>query len=165
VVRIQSPQGTLSLRQKNHTDYAKGVKSLIRPSGKPGVVNVHDMATDEKYLVGTYDLEVLTLPKTYLREVAIKQSETTTLELPAPGILHIDLITQGYGSIYKVSPDGSQEWVIDLEQDKTRIMLTMQPGNYKIAFRAKDAFGSKFTEVTPFNITSGRTVNVKLFGK
>ena len=165
VVRIQSPQGTLALRQKNHTDYAKGVKALIRPRGKAGVVNVHDMGTDEKYLVGTYDLEVLTLPKTYFREVSIKQSETTTLEVPAPGILHIDLITQGYGSIYKVYPDGRQEWVIDLEQDKTRLMLALQPGDYKVAFRAKDSFGSKYTEVKPFNISSGRTVNIKLFGK
>ena len=165
VVRIQSPQGTLSLQQKNYTDYVKGVKALVRPSGRAGVVNVHDMGTDEKYLVGTYDLEVLTLPKTYFREVAVKQSQTTMLELPAPGILHLDLVAQGFGSIYKVQPDGSQEWVIDLEQDKTRLMLTMQPGNYKVAFRAKDAFGSKFTEVSSFSITSGRTANVKLFGK
>ncbi len=165
VVRIQSPQGTLSLQQKNYTDYVKGVKALIRPSSRAGVVNVHDMSTDEKYLVGTYDLEVLTLPKTYFREVGVKQSETTMVELPAPGILHLDLVAQGFGSIYKVLEDGSQEWVIDLEQDKTRLMLTMQPGSYKVAFRAKDAFGSKYTEVIPFTITSGRTANVKLFGK
>lgn len=165
VIRIQSPQGTLALRQKNHTDYTKGVKALIRPNGKAAVVNLQDMATDEKYLVGTYDLEVLTLPKTYFQDVSIKQSETTTLEVPAPGILHIDMVAQGFGSIYKIHPDGRQEWVIDLEQDKTRIMLAMQPGDYKIAFRAKDSFGSKYTEVKSFTIASGRTVNIKLFGK
>ncbi len=165
VIKIQSPQGALALRQKNHTDYAKGVKALIRPTNKDRVVNVHDMGTDEKYLVGTYDLEVLTLPKTYFHEVSVKQSETTTLEVAAPGILHLNMVTQGYGSIYQVHPDGRQRWVIDLEPDKTRQMLAMQPGDYKIAFRAKDSFGSKFTEVKPFTISSGQTANVKLFGK
>ncbi len=165
VVSIMAPQGSLLLRQKNYTDYSKGVKAIIRQNGKLPIINVQDMASIEKYLVGSYDIEILTLPKTYFHQVEVNQSETTTLEVPAPGILHVDLVTTGYGSIYQVFEDGTQNWVTDLEQGKSRIMMAIQPGNYKIAYRAKDSFGSKYTEVKKFKVTSGSTVNVKLFGK
>lgn len=165
VVNIPSPQGTLALRQKGHTEYVNGVRALIKASGQNNTLNIQEVASEEKYLVGTYDVEVLTLPKTFFKDVKIDQSNTTTLDIPGPGVLNIDLVTQGFGSIYKMHESGFQEWVADLSGGKTRMTLAIQPGSYKLVYRAKDAFGSKFTETKEFTVNTGATVNLKFFNR
>lgn len=165
VVSIQSPQGMLALRQKGHTEYEKGIRALVRRPGNSEILNIQEITAREKYLTGTYDIEVLTLPKTYFKDVNIEQSQTTTLDIPGPGVLNVNLVTQGYGSIYKLHDTGLQEWVTDLSGEKTRLTLAIQPGNYKLVFRAKNADGSKFTETKKFAMESGSTVNLKFFNK
>lgn len=165
VVNVQSPQGTLVLRQKGHTEYTNGVRALIKSNNQSETLNIQEIASEEKYLVGTYDVEVLTLPTTYFKEVKIEQGNTTTLQIPGPGLLNIDLVTQGYGSIYKMHDNGFQEWVTDLSGEKTRMTLAIQPGNYKLVFRAKDAFGSKYTETKEFKVATGSTMNMRFFSK
>lgn len=160
VVRIQSPQGTLNLQQPGYTEYDKGVKALVRKNGE--VVNVHNMAEDEKYLVGTYNLEILTLPKTYVNNVRIRQSETTNISLPGPGIVNLYLSADGIGSIYELNPDGSQTWVVDLPRNKSQHSQALQPGKYKVVFRARDAMGSKYTKIKDFTITSGKMQRVNV---
>ncbi len=165
VVKIQSPQGELLIKQKNHTEYKDGVRALIRQPGQQPILNIQQIPNAEKYLIGSYDVEVLTLPKTLFKDVLIDQSQTTTLEVPGPGLLNIDLVSQGFGSIYKLLDNGFQEWVTDLSGDKTRMTMAIQPGQYKMVYRAKDAFGSKFTETKEFTIETGSTVSIKFFGE
>lgn len=164
VLPIKSPQGTLQLSQRGHTEYAKGVNALIRQNGKQEILNVQNVATSEKYLVGTYDIEVLTLPKTYFKDVKIEYGKPTNLTIPGPGVLNANIVTKGYGSIYKVHDNGFQEWIYDLNAEETRFTMALQPGRYKMVFRAERSFGSKYTEVKEFTIESGATVSVKFFG-
>ncbi|MEM6842223.1 MAG: VWA domain-containing protein [Bacteroidota bacterium] len=160
---IQAPQGTLALKQPGHSEYANGVSVLVRQAGKASIINVQPFAQPEKYLVGTYDLEVLTLPKTYFRKVSVKQSEVTELSLPGPGLLNINFVKQGIGSLYQLNEQGRQRWIMDFNDQKTRVTTAIQPGSYKLVFRAEDAFGSKYTEAKEFQIKTGATVNIKFF--
>jgi len=41
--------------------------------------------------------------------------------------------------------------------------LPMQPGNYKLVFRSKDALGSKYTYTKNFFIKSGQATVINLF--
>ncbi|MFP4093830.1 MAG: vWA domain-containing protein [Cyclobacteriaceae bacterium] len=163
VLAIQAPQGSLVIKQPGHTEYEKGVRALVRQNGKQEIINVQEAASPEKYLVGTYDLEVLTMPKTYFKDVRVNQSQLTELNIPGPGVLNANLSTKGYGSIYLMKEDGSQEWVHDLAPEQTRFNMALQPGRYKLVFRAERSFGSKYTEVKEFAIQSGATVNLKFF--
>lgn len=163
VLSIQAPQGSLRIRQPGHTEYAGGVTALVRQRGKQAIINVQEVSETEKYLVGSYDLEVLTLPKTYFRDVRVSQSELTELSIPDPGVLNANLSTQGFGSIYKMHDNGRQEWIYDLDPKKTRFTIALQPGKYKLVFRAERSFGSKYTEVKKFDIQSGSTVNLKFY--
>lgn len=163
VISIQAPQGTLRLKQPSHSEYANGVNVLVRPAGKENLINVQPFAQTEKYLAGNYDLEVLTLPKTYFRNVAIVPGETTELSLPGPGLLNVDFVKQGIGSLYQRNDQGRQRWVMDFDTEKTRVTTAIQPGKYKLVFRAEDAFGSKYTEAKEFQITTGSTANIKFF--
>ncbi len=165
VLDIQSPQGTLALYQNGHTEYENGVRALIKRNQRNEILNIQPVATQEKYLIGTYDVEVLTLPKTIFTDVAISQRQTTRLDIPGPGILNINLVTQGFGSIYKIHDNGFQERIKDLESEKTQMTLAIQPGHYKLVFRARNAFGSKFTETKEFTIDTGTTLNLRFFNK
>ena len=163
VVSIQAPQGTLAIQQPGHSEYAQGVRALVRKAGRPEIINVHELPSPEQYLVGTYDLEVLTFPKTHFADVSVGQSATTEVTLPGPGVLNVDFVKEGIGSLYQLEESGFQRWVHDFAPDETRITRAIQPGTYKLVFRAKDAFGSKFTEVKEFTVTTGATVKLKFF--
>ncbi len=163
VISIQAPQGTLALKQPSHSEYASGVSVLVRPAGKGNLINVQPFAQTEKYLAGNYDLEVLTLPKTYFRNVTVTPGETTELSLPGPGLLNINFVKQGIGSLYQLNDQGRQRWVMDFDPKETRVTTAIQPGKYKLVFRDEDAFGSKYTEAKEFQIKTGSTANIKFF--
>ena len=163
VVSIQAPQGTLNIRQPGFSEYAKGVRALVRRAGQSDIINIHELPAPERYLVGTYDLEVLTFPKTRFDDVAINQSATTEIVVPGPGVLNVDFVKEGIGSLYQLDSTGFQRWVHDFVPGETRVTRAIQPGKYKLVFRAQDAFGSKFTEVKAFTVATGSTVKLKFF--
>lgn len=164
-IKIKSPQGSLVVTQKGHTEYKEGLKVLVRKNGTSETINIQKIPDQEKYLIGKYDLEVLTLPRTYFNDVIINNKEVINLQLPAPGILNISSGVSGIGNIYNIDKDGAQKWIYNLSENKTQETVAIQPGNYKIVFRAKNAFGSKFTEIKNFTINSGSTTSIKLFNR
>ena len=163
LLTFKTPQGSLHLNQKNYSEYGGPVQVLVRKSGKPSVVNVQRITESVKYLVGTYDLEILTLPR-LRKTVDIQQNQLTSIDIPAPGILNINTNVPGHGALFVLNSDGTQKWLVNLT-GKTRETMGIQPGNYKLVFRAENAKGSKFTEIHGFNIQSGSTKNINLFGK
>ena len=164
VLSIQAPQGTLHITQPGHSEYAQGVRALVRRAGQSAIINVHALPAPEQYLAGTYDLEVLTFPKTLLPGVRVNPRETTELTLPGPGVLNVDFVKNGIGSLYQLDSSGAQRWVHDFVPGETRVTRAIQPGTYQLVFRARDAFGSKFTEVKNFTVKTGATVKLKFSG-
>lgn len=161
VVEIKTPQGILLVRD-HHKEYTK-LPVLVREAGKPTTINVQQAGHKEKYIVGSYDVEILTIPRTCFKGVKINQSEITTLTLEPPGQLNIVENLSGYGSIYQVKPSGEHEWIYNIENESSKTFLAMQPGNYKFVFRTKKAMGSNYTDVQYFTIRSGATTQVKLY--
>jgi Ca-activated chloride channel family protein len=162
IIYIQCPQGSLQVTQKNHSDYTRAVKVLIREKNNMGILHTLDMGEVHRYLAGHYDLEITTLPGVFIKDVLIEPEKLRKIELPAPGILNITRNFAGIGSIYQILPDGSESWVCNIPVEQLVTSHAIQPGIYKIVFRINDAMGSKFTKVEPFEILSGKTVDLKL---
>jgi Ca-activated chloride channel homolog len=162
IIRIKSPQGFIRVLQKGHSEYKKGVKVLIRRPGHPEIIHVMEIQDMAKVLVGDYDIEALTLPRAIYKNISIRQSQTTSIDIPAPGLINISAGFQGIGSIYLLKSDGSQEWVCNIDPNVTRSTMTIQPGDYKIVFRSKNSLGSKFTQIRNFNVKSGVTTDIRL---
>ena len=53
-------------------------------------LNVHKMNSSKRYLVGEYDLEILTLPRIYFKNISIKQSLTTDITIPLYGSINVN---------------------------------------------------------------------------
>ncbi len=162
IVKIKAPQGYLKINQSGHSEYQDGVNILVY-KGK-NRVNIQKMNAKDRYLTGKYNLEILTLPKIKLEGIRIDQNDIKELTIPNPGIINLYTNVPGFGSLYSINKDGHQQWVKNLEEDKTRYTMAIQPGEYKLVFRAKNAFASKYTTIKHFKIKSGSTTNIKLIG-
>lgn len=159
-IGIDAPQGYLLIRSLGGKNY-NYEKILVKKSGDPKTINVQYMGTSEKYIVGKYDLEIPVFPLIYLEGIQIRQSYTTTVEIPEPGWLNVSSKKPGYGSIFKLTTEGDQEWVLNLRPGVTRYDYQLQPGSYRIVFRQADLKSTMFSQIRDFEIKSGLSVMVE----
>ncbi len=160
-VGIDAPQGYLAFKASGNSTM-KYLPCIIRQKGDMNTINVQQFDQTEKYLTGTYDAEILCLPRIMVRDIEIKQSHTTTVETPLPGIAVIQKSTNGYGSIY-LDDNGKLEWLYNLKDNQQQQeTLFLQPGSYRAVFRSKYSNKSIYTTETQFKVEPGQTVNIKL---
>lgn len=162
VIEIETPQGQLKVDLHHSQEYGKNLPLIVRKKGTSQTLNVQYVNEEEKYLVGKYDVEVLTLPRTYFYDVRIDQSKTTTLEIEGAGRLNVVDNLNGYGSIYEVTDKG-EKLIYKIDPSTSRLQIPMQPGEYKLVFKSKNATSNTFTTVKKFTIKSGATTSLKLF--
>ena len=161
ITGIDVPQGYLSFKTSGNSTM-KYLPCIIRQHGKHETINVQQFDQVEKYIVGEYDLEVLCLPRLKVEKVDIRQSHTTNVEIPMPGIAVIQKSTNGYGSLYQDGQNGLT-WLYNLrDNQQQQETLYLQPGTYKVVFRSKYANQSSYTVEKSFKVESGQTTNLKL---
>jgi len=161
-VAVHASQGYLNLRMGVNERIIKNLQAIVRVKGKSETLNVQSFGDTKKYLIGKYDLEILTLPRLYINDVEISQSTTTTIDIPLPGIAVIKKSVKGYGSLYVVR-NGILEWIYELKDTQLQETLILQPGDYKVVFRSAQADRSLYTIDNDFKIFPGGTTNVNLF--
>lgn len=161
IIALDAPQGFLYLKVNGLNNY-KVLKCIVRKKGETKTLHVQDFLETEKYIIGEYDLEILTLPRINLNNVNIAQSSTTTIEIPEAGSASIQKPSQGPGSIY-VEEKGKMIWVCNLEEKLNQENITLQPGNYRVEFRSSNSKESIYTVERQFKIESGASTQVKLY--
>lgn len=154
-IGIDAPQGDLVMKFDNPAEYKK-VQSIIRRKNDLNTLNVQDFNALERYIVGKYDVEILTTPRIYIDDVDISQSKTTTLKVQRPGIVTVVAISQGYGSIYSVGAN-EIKWVYNLVDNLTKETIVLQPGRYKVVFRPKNSKETVYTIEKDFSVVSGES--------
>ena len=162
IIPIDAPQGFIELRRPSGVyNFNEKIKSIVRKSsGNMQTLNVQLMNTTEKYITGNYDLEILTLPRTYINAVTVAQSQTKLIELPNAGMLTVKALDNGDGSIYKDTK--KLEWVCNLNSSTSQVYY-LQPGNYRIEWRAKSLKGSIYTIEKKFTVKSDIETKVELY--
>ncbi|WP_237144772.1 vWA domain-containing protein [Pontibacter pamirensis] len=164
VIKVKSPQGVLNLKQDGPSPYGQ-LSAIVRPHEKEQTLHVQQFGEKHRYLAGMYDLEILTMPRIYLKGVELKQGQTHTVSIPPPGQLAIPSQMKGFGSVYLMEENGRQRWLYNLPENNSKITMALQPGNYRLVYRMKTAQASKFTDVRDFTIRSGATTTVKIFNR
>ena len=158
-IGASTPQGQLEL--KSNSRYNNDVACIIKSQGKNKILHVQSFGSSQRYLSGTYDLEILTLPRIIQKGIIIDASATTTIAIPPPGMVTLKMGTSGYGSIFVERPDG-YEWVTDINTNSEREVLQLQPGKYMVVFRSKYAQETAYSKTKEFKVSSGSSTIVKI---
>jgi len=160
IIPLLTPQGYFQVKMAGFN--SGSIKCIIKKAGENEIINVQDINTKERYILGKYDVEVLTMPRIKLKDISILQNHTTTIDIPQPGIVSINWGTYGYGGIYYINDKGNLEMVYNISDNLTKITLLLQPGEYKIIFRTKNSTETKYTIEKNFKIESGQSIIVNI---
>lgn len=167
IIPIQSPQGAMIIKyvSTSKTYSPKNYPVVVRQSDNKQTINVQNLNKKEKYLVGKYDLEVLSLPRLLIENVEIGQSSTTTIEIPECGTLRIDKQPSDItGSIFLKS-EQETKWVKNLDEGSSKELVDLMPGEYLIVAKSKSSQKVKQTIVQEVKIESNKTTNIVLSSK
>ncbi|OFX18586.1 MAG: hypothetical protein A2033_15020 [Bacteroidetes bacterium GWA2_31_9] len=159
IIPADCPQGYLQMKLEGANNY-QNLNAIIRKSGEMNTLNVQPANVLEKYIIGKYDLEILTLPR-IIASVEIKQSTTTTVQIPKPGMVTLLMISQGYGSIY-LELEKEIQWVCNIDPNVTKQTIVLQPGDYRVVYRARNSKQTFYTVEKNFKITTGGSISVSL---
>ena len=116
------------------------------------IINVHKMNTTKDYLVGEYDLEILTLPRIKFYKVKINQSQITDITIPHYGTIELNK-SIGPAALF-LKKDGKNIWLYDFDEEMTIESLNIQPGKYFISFRNIRSKSTAHTIIKEFTIAS-----------
>ncbi len=160
VINVDCPQGFLKTRLINGTrPYQIETRVSQVLDGK--TINVQAINVTDKYIVGKYYLEILTLPRIY-HEVDITQSSTQTIDIPAPGNFNYKASNILVAQIFVINDNGTLDWVCNLDESARTGQWYLQPGNYRIVYRNKNLRSSAFTVEKDFRIYSNKTTSINL---
>ena len=162
IIAADVPQGSLLLKVSDPMQY-RGQTFTVRRSGDMSTLNTQRMYEEEKYLIGKYDIEVPVIPRINIYDVEIKQSHTTTVEIPRPGMVTFLRASAGYGSIYIRKSSQQEDWVYNLNTVSKNESLQIQPGKYRVVFRALNAKQTLYTVNKLFEVRSGSSEVIQLY--
>jgi Ca-activated chloride channel family protein len=160
-IGVDAAQGMLQVKIAGLTNY-QDLKCLVKLPSDKSILHVQDANITEKYLTGKYDVEVLTVPRVRLKNIEIKNNQTTSIELPQPGKLSVAAFNQQYvADIYQMERN-ELVWIMRFPIESKLTNLMMQPGKYKLIYRARGSYRSSQTFEREFIINSGQATNITM---
>lgn len=161
MIPADAPMGSLIVKTSSGSEF-EGLKFSVRQRGKCKTLNFQSLNREERYIVGSYDVEIPTLPVIALEDVKINQSHTTTITIPRTGIANILMQSPGYGGIFVKEDDGIR-WVYNLRTNVSRESLSLLPGEYMVVFRPKGVKKAIYSVTRHFTIESGSATTVRMY--
>lgn len=161
IITLSAPMGYLNVKSSSLNEYY--VQCIVKKASDNNIVNVQSINSTARYLTGSYDVDVLVLPKISLKNIKIAQDSTVTLQIPQSGDLEISFPNDIIGQLF-VRRNNTLEYVMDINGAGTvrRESLNLQPGNYTLIYRRKDSQSSLDTKDSDFSIISGGSENISL---
>jgi len=163
VIELPAPQGQLNILMQSDllSSYQSQIKCLISNHNTTTTINVQQINSTEKYLVGKYDIDILTLPRIHLEDVQVSQSHTTTITIPNPGLITFYSSIEIYGGVFSL--ENNQLHKIYLLNNRIlKETLALQPGTYYVIYRSRLAKDMQSTISKRFTINSGESKTIKL---
>ena len=158
IIPIETPQGSIELKLSEGR--MRELKFMVREEGECEVVNVQSFKDKVNYIVGTYDVEILTLPRIKMT-VDVEQSKNVLLQIPAPGMASFKNPGKGFGSIYQ-KVEGEMNLLYSFLPDAVTKTVELQPGKYVYVFRGENRQRAFYTVEKDFTIISGKSTVVQL---
>ncbi|HZH86570.1 MAG TPA: VWA domain-containing protein [Brumimicrobium sp.] len=157
---VDAPQGKLKFSFAQPTKY-DFVDVRVMEKGEHTTLNVQKFNTIQEYIVGEYEVEILTLPRRY-KTVKIDQSSTNTVSIDAPGVVAISAYKAVTGQIFEINEKNEFEWVCDLNEKTTANNFILLPGKYIVVYRQLDLKETTYSKNKKFSIYSNKTITINL---
>lgn len=162
IIAIDAPQGYIEIKRNiGAYNFNEKVKCVVRKRNEMTTINVQGVNVVEKYITGSYDMEILTLPRIYLNDLKVEQSQTKTIEVANAGMVLIRSLEAGDGCIL-VKRNNKLEWVCNLNS-QTQQTFYLQPGQYVGTWRARSLKGSIYTIEKSFSVSSDNQTTVEFY--
>ena len=159
-IAVDAPQGYLNLKIDGITNY-RNLQALIIDQNSNEILNVQDFNVQQKYITGTYKIELLTLPRITQESVTISQNKVTTLQVQQPGKLNIVTRNSYEIGVFR-NHKGEMELVKTLSLIPNSNITVLQPGDYYLIYRATNTKETYSTKNMPFTIKSGEMKHINL---
>lgn len=154
VVNVPAPQGTLYVDIKGGDPADSEVKCIVRKAGLSETLHILNAEKYQKLLIGLYDLEILTTPKTYINAISIDQSKTRKISIPEPGTVIINFRTPSFGTLIHENGDILTN-IIDFTPDNSHYKMRLQPGYYRVVYRESASTSARKTAEFKFRVKEG----------
>lgn len=159
IITVDAGTGQLRFQFGGGPADAYPASAIVRRAGETATLHVQATGSTQRYRTGSYDLEVLTLPRTLITGVRIEQDRVTDISLPRNGVLNVQPSTPGPGSLF-VLREGRLEWLADLDPMAPSMQFRLQPGRYRVTYRSRNARRTELSQHKEITIESGRTTNL-----
>jgi Ca-activated chloride channel family protein len=160
IIAIKAPQGYLHLVMDGDDEY-KALYAIVRKENDMQTLNVQGVESTGKYIVGKYDLEILTMPRMYVPGVKVTENTTTTVKIPQAGFVSITKPGAGPISIY-AEDAGKMQWVCNLDVNPIQQNVILQPGRYHAVYRSLNIKQTIYTVDKTFDVKPGVSTTVIL---
>ena len=163
-IQIDAGQGNLEVLLQGPTmssTIVNKIKCLVRKSEGEPILHVQNINSTVKYLSGTYDLEILTLPRTYIKNVNVIGEQTAAIQIPTPGIANLVKKFEVYGGIF-VLKENRLEKILELNANSKIENIALQPGDYYLIFRPRNTKTMHSSKTIQFSIKSGESISLNL---
>jgi Ca-activated chloride channel family protein len=161
VIPVDAGQGSLKLEIDGITNYNRLI-ALIKDPKTNEVIHFQDFNTQQKYLTGKYDIEILSTPRIKQEGLSISQDKITTLKIPQPGKLNLITRIGFIGGIYRIR-NNEMEWVCNIDNKQGRQLIVIQPGTYYLITRNSLDKDVLKTKQQKFTIQSGQVTQIALY--
>ena len=160
VIDVNASQGYLKLSHTSNQNRESDIQCVIKQNGKSETIHVQELNTRTKYLVGKYDIEMLTLPRQNFNGISVKQGVTTNVTIPQLGYLKIDK-RDGPCQVFEIK-NGEERWVCDVPPSILPTTLSLIPGKYKVVYRFARNFSTANTIEKTVRIVSDQQEHITL---
>ena len=159
-IAIDAPQGSLHLAVDGATKYPD-LQALILDRETGDIINVQSFNTTEKYIIGNYDIHILSLPRILQDNLRIDQSTITKIQVAQPGKLNLISRKKMIVSIF-MHKEGRMVLLKNVEMSGVQDITILQPGTYSLVYREASIKETIKTKEKTFEISSGQVTQIEL---
>ncbi len=157
-IALNAGQGNIYFKCKGTTNY-KELKCIVRKHDSTQTIYAQPFNTGQDYLVGSYDIEILSVPRVYYKNIKVLQNNTTTVQIPQPGVLNFAATNSLIVSIFYMQ-NNRMVWVFDIDENTRSKTILMQPGNYIAVARSTGETRTIYTKNINFTVASAEVTRL-----
>ena len=154
-ISVSAPQGFIRLTSIK-SNFNPRFEMRVMPKGDSKTLLAQFYNDVYKYLTGTYEVEILTIPRIY-KTVEVTQSSVSTISIDAPGELAYTFNKPLIAQLFLQDKLGFWNGIYTFSDSSTTGKILIQPGTYKLVYRTKDMKSSGYTHEKIITISSNKT--------